>query len=136
MTTPVLEEPQKSLFDLNGKEFNPNWIDPLQPLLVPANPLHVKAHRLQILLDRLDIQASKNGAQFNSASYLSVLNEYIKSVQMINEGKTGHDLLDEKSVDPVGERDTTPTHSDVEPISMDSGIPTLDPTPGQGANPA
>ena len=86
------DEPQRSMFDLSGKEINPDWIDPGQALVVPANPLHVKAHKLQVLLARLDKQASRNGAQFNSANYLAILNEYTRCVQMINEGKTAHDM--------------------------------------------
>lgn len=119
MATDTLEEEQKTLFNLESKEINPYWINPEQPLLVPAAPLHVKAHKLQILLARLDQQAAKNGAQFNSANYLAILNEYTKSVQMINEGKTGHDLLDEGRLGSVGNGATAPEDRDVEPISMD-----------------
>lgn len=114
------DDEQAKLFDTETKAINPYWIDPNQPLLVPKNPLHFKAHRLQILLAQLDRQVQKNPAQFNSTTYLSVLNDFTKCVQMINEGKSADDLLDEAEVDSVGVEATPPADSDFEPISMDA----------------
>ena len=50
---------QKSLFNLNGREINPNWVDPNQPLFIPDEPLHFRAHHLQIMLHILEKQATK-----------------------------------------------------------------------------
>ena len=99
----VAEEEQGTLFNLKSKEIDPYWVDPKQPLKIPAEPLHVKAHRLQLLLERLDNQAAKNAAQFNSANYMAILNEYIKTVEQIKEGKTAGELLKSGSLGNGGD---------------------------------
>lgn len=79
----VAEAVQESMFDLSGKEFNAYWVDEKAPLFIPNNPLHWKAHKLQILISRLEVQASKNPAQFNSKNYIDALNEFQNLVEQI-----------------------------------------------------
>lgn len=82
---PAVEEKQNTLFDLSGKEFNAYWVDEKAPLFIPNNPLHWKAHKLQILVNRLEVQAQKNPAQFNSKNYIDALDELTKLLNQISE---------------------------------------------------
>lgn len=81
----AIEEQQNTLFDLSGKEYNAYWVDEKAPLFIPNNPLHWKAHKLQILVNRLEVQAQKNPAQFNSKNYIDALNELEKLMREITE---------------------------------------------------
>lgn len=126
----VAAEEQETLFDLKSKQINPYWVNPKQPLLVPANPLHVKAHRLQLLLERLDHQAEKNGAQFNSTTYLAVLNEYTKSVQLINEGKSAHDLLEQGNLGEDGKPGRQASLGNTDTTGLDIGVSPDNPIAG------
>ena len=122
-------EPQQ-LFNTDSKEIDPYWIDPSEPLRVPVEPLHVKAHKLQLLLDRLDKQASKAPAQFNSSNYLAILNEYTKCCTMINEGKTGHDLLVDGSLDENGKSGRQAPMGDPVAPGLGSGVSPDNPLAG------
>jgi hypothetical protein len=116
---PVMDEPQTTLLDLKTITISPYWVDPKQDLIVPVNPLHYKAHKLQLLLQRLDFQAEKNGAQFNSSTYLAVLNEYTKCIELINKGETS-DVMGQDEMVSFRVEATKTIHSDLEPISMDT----------------
>lgn len=118
---------QATLLDLSAKEINPYWIDPKQPLKVPADPLHWKAHELQILLEILKKQASKNPAQFNSRNYIDTLNAYTEVITQINKGKTADDVLDEGGLDQDGNDPAAPTVGERTTVSVDFGIPTQNP---------
>lgn len=129
MGAPTKEQTQ--VFDLTTLQaITPDWIDPMQPLLIPANPLHVKAHRLQVILAKLDQQAEKNPAQFNSANYMNILNEFIKCVTQIKEGKTSDDLLDEGSLDSDSSRSKAPAMGEGTSSSLDTGISADNPLAG------
>lgn len=77
-------EQQTPLFDLSGREFNAMWVDEKAPLFVANNPLHWQAHELQVLAARLKKQSERNPAQFNSTTYLSVLDKLRKCMDEIN----------------------------------------------------
>lgn len=94
---PPTEEVQESLFDLSGKEYNAYWVDEKAPLFIPNNPLHWKAHKLQILISRLEIQASKNPAQFNSKNYIDALSEFEKLITQITR-KASNEGVDERTL--------------------------------------
>lgn len=129
MSAPVVEETgQTALLDTSGKEFNAYWVDEKQNLFIPNNPLHFKAHKLQVLLARLDKQLIKNPAQFNASVYKSVLDEYTKCVEAINNGETSvsnaSDLGNDRNGDPappVGDRNLS---------SVRAGVSTDNPTAG------
>lgn len=110
---------QETLFDLSGKEYNAYWVDEKAPLFVPNNPLHWKAHKLQILVSRLEVQAQKNPAQFNSKNYIDALSELEKLLTDISK-RGDNESMDSRNL--VGSRDegTTSLDGQVEPISMDS----------------
>lgn len=116
----VDEAGQTALLDVTGKEFNAMWIDEKQSLFIPNNPLHFKTHKLQILLARLDKQAEKNPAQFNSTTYLAVLNEYTKCAKDINEGKDADD--DTPEVVGLGDNETAPAMGERVAAGVDNGI--------------
>lgn len=92
---------QPTLLDLDGEKLNAMWVDEKQPLFLPNNPMHWKAHKLQVLLARLDKQAEKNAAQFNSTTYLKILDEYTRCVKAITEGRE-NEVLDTQGVDSDG----------------------------------
>ena len=122
MAETVIEETgQTTLLDLDGKQYNAYWVDEKQPLFIPNNPLHWRAHKLQVLLDRLDKQAAKNPAQFNSRNYLDTLAEYTKCVTAINEGKTD-EILDEGRLDSDSPRSKAPEVGDRDASGVDSGV--------------
>jgi hypothetical protein len=89
---------QATLLDINTKDLNPYWVDEKQPLKVPVNPLHYEAHKYQILLNRLDIQAAKNPAQFNSGNYIQVMDKLSRIWDAINRGETLSEVLDKSRV--------------------------------------
>jgi len=94
---------QRSMFDLSGREFNAMWVDEKQPLFIANNPLHWKAHKLQILIARLDKQAEKNAAQFNSANYIAAVNELEKCMEKINDQGELDALHDESGLGEISE---------------------------------
>lgn len=124
----ALEENQNTLFDLSGKEFNAYWVDEKAPLFIPNNPLHWKAHKLQILVNRLEVQAQKNPAQFNSKNYIDALNELEKLMTQISE--RSDDELDKGEV--AGSRDevTAPTVGEGVTAGMGSGVSANNPLAG------
>lgn len=75
---------QVPLLDLNGRELNAMWVDENQPLFIPNNPLHWKAHKLQIALAKMEKQQERNPAQFNSTTYLAMLNQYTEVMDEVN----------------------------------------------------
>lgn len=101
------EANQESMFDLSSKEFNPYWIDENAKLIVPNQPLHWKAHKLQILIERLEKQAERNPAQFNSKNYIDALNEFEKLCTEINR-KAQDESLDAERVVESGNEGATP----------------------------
>ena len=129
-----MDDDQKSMFDLGGKELNPYWIDPKQKLFIPQQPLHWKAHRLQLLLDILDKQAQKNPAQFNSMNYIKTLNSYTRTVTLINNGhlidpedKADADGLtsesdDARKVGEAGNGNPAPAVGDGTPAGVGAGV--------------
>lgn len=121
---------QATLLDLSAKDINPYWIDPKQPLKVPANPLHWKAHELQILLEILKKQASKNPAQFNSRNYIDTLNAYTEVITQINMGKTADEVLDEGGLDQGGNDQGAPTVGEGASVSVDLGVSAKNPLAG------
>ncbi len=124
--TATAEAEQAQLLNTDTKEITPDWIDPLSPLKVPVNPLHYAAHKYQLILDRLDKQATRNPAQFNSGNYIAIMEKLEKLWQAINEGKTVNDL-DEGKLAPSGRPGNPPANGNLKPISMGSGVPTDDP---------
>lgn len=120
--TEVLEETQKTLFDLSSKEIHAYWTDEKQPLTIPNNPLHWKAHKLQVLLEVLMKQAKNAPSQFNSKNYIDALDKYTETINAIKTGKDSSDetVLDKGKVASIGDTGATPTHGNPEPISMDS----------------
>lgn len=130
MAEAVLDEPQTTMFNLESKEMNPYWVDPDQPLKIPVNPLHVKAHELQQLWQLMKAQAKKNGAQFNATAAVNVLNEYTKCVQMINEGKTAHDLLEQGKMAGDGESGRQAPMGDGVTPSLGAGVSPTNPLAG------
>jgi hypothetical protein len=123
---------QTSLLDLNGKEFNVMWVDESAPLFVANNPLHWKAHKFQILAARLEKQAEKNPAQFNSKTYMEVLNELERIMKEIINGKS---VLESRGLGekPAGSIDTPPV-GEGNASCMDTGISTDNPIARQGSN--
>lgn len=122
----TVEETQNTLFDLSGKEYNAYWVDEKAPLFIPNNPLHWKAHKLQILVSRLELQAQKNPAQFNSRNYIDSLNELEKLMTQITERAdsefNARDMADNGDAGeaaPVGKGNAP---------SVDSGISADNPT--------
>lgn len=121
---------QVPLLDLTGREFNLMWVDEKAPLFIANNPLHWKAHKLQILAARLEKQLERNPAQFNSKTYMDVIDQLGQCMKEINEHDT---VLDERELDssraksgetpPVGKGTTT---------SVDSGISADNPLSGEG----
>lgn len=75
---------QPAMLNLNTRELDPYWIDPAQPLEVPVNPLHYAAHKYQLILARLDMQAARNPAQFNSGNYIQIVEKLEKLWEEIN----------------------------------------------------
>jgi len=121
MAEPIIEETgQTTLLDLSGKELNAYWVDEKQNLFIPNNPLHFKAHKLQVLLARLDKQLIGNPAQFNAATYKTILDEYTKCVEDISDGRiTAHDSGD---LADDGESEATSQMGDGAPPSVDTGV--------------
>lgn len=124
----AVEETQNTLFDLSGKEFNAYWVDEKAPLFIPNNPLHWKAHKLQILVNRLEVQAQKNPAQFNSKNYIDALNELEKLMTQIAERAA--DELDTQSVGVSGDEGATPTMGDRVAPSVGAGVSANNPLAG------
>ena len=114
-------EAQQSLLDLSGKQFNINWVDDKQPLFIANNPLHWKAHKLQILIGRLEKQAERNPAQFNSRNYIDAVNELERCMIKINKGVTA-DVLESDDLEGIGNDAATPTMGEGASISMDTRI--------------
>ena len=138
MAEPVIEESgQVAMLDLDGKEYNAYWVDEKQNLFIPNNPLHFKAHKLQVLLARLDNQAAKNPAQFNSKNYIDALNEYTRCIKMINEGLTDDEVLDKGGMDSERAGNSKAPHvGEGASSSLDLGISADNPFAGQGSDTA
>jgi hypothetical protein len=127
----VAEEPQSTLFDINTRKINPYWIDPAAPLLVPQNPLHFHAHKLQLLLARMEVQAEKNGAQFNSANYFNALEKFTSLCEAINKGaKSIDEVPNARSVANTGDAGAAPGMGETTPPSLDTGISPDNPAAG------
>ncbi len=120
---------QAQLLNTDTKEINPYWVDPTAPLLVPINPLHYAAHKYQLILERLDNQAIKNPAQFNSGNYIQIMEKLEKLWQAINEGKTVNDL-DEGSLAQSRKSDPTPEVGAGITASVDPGVSADNPITG------
>ena len=113
---------QATLLNLEHKSINPYWIDPNQPLIVPADPLHWKAHELQILLEILKKQASKNPAQFNSKNYIDTLDKYTEVITQINKGMTADEILGSSHMAEVGDESAAPAMGARVPAGLGAGI--------------
>ena len=116
MSDTVAEQEQAALFDLSGKEFNLMFVDAHQPLQVFNNPLHWKAHKLQVLIARLDKQAERNPAQFNSANYITAMNELEKCMEKINA------VYDQGGLAEDGDAETAPEVGEGTTPSVDSRV--------------
>lgn len=126
-------EGQAQLLNTETKSITPNWVDPEQPLLVPVNPLHYVAHKYQLILARLDQQAAKNGAQFNSGNYIQIMEKLEKLWEAINAGKSTLD-------DPVSTSNDAGTVGELpagaasrvgkdRPVGVGAGVQTENPVP-------
>lgn len=115
---------EPTLFNVDTKLLNPDWIDPNTPLKIPVNPLHYKAHKLQLLLERLDKQATKNAAQFNSKNYMDILDEYTRLTDLINAGAKVDDKVLQQSggVVEAGDSGAEGELGKTDAASLDSGI--------------
>lgn len=117
-TAELVAGEQATLLDVSTKQYDPYWVDPQQPLAVPNNPLHYAAHKYQLILARLDQQAVKNPAQFNSGNYIAIMEKLEKLWEQIN-GKTPENL--DAGIVAGGRHDeTAPSDGEDELISMDS----------------
>jgi len=133
MNAPVAE--QSTLLDLGGRELNAMWVDENQPLFIPNNPLHWKAHKLQVALAKMEKQQEKNPAQFNSTTYLAMLNQYTEVLDEINkEAKVAHaeqvlesGKMDSGDSEQSGSGEVRPGKSD----GLDSGISADNPFAGK-----
>lgn len=123
---------QKSLFNLNGRELNPNWIDPNQPLFIPDQPLHYRAHKLQIMVHALEKQAVNNPAQFNSKNFREMLAEYTACVKAIKDGLD--EIPNERTVVDDGDEGTASEMGDGTPSGVDSRVSADNPFSGQGVH--
>lgn len=114
---------QGTLLDLDTRELNAYWVDPQQPLQVPTNPLHYAAHKYQLILQRLDIQAAKNPAQFNSGNYIAIMEKLEKLWQDINQ-RDGiiSETHDGGAVDPDGDEETTAGVGERTPLGVVAGV--------------
>lgn len=110
---------QATLLDVSTKQYDPYWVDPQQPLQVPNNPLHYAAHKYQLILARLDSQAVKNPAQFNSGNYIAIMEKLEKIWQQIN-GTAENENMGQSHVAGGGLTDAAAEDSEDELISMDS----------------
>lgn len=119
---------QKSLFNLNGKSINPNWVDPDQPLFIPDHPLHFRAHELQVMLHILKKQAVNNPAQFNSKNYREILADYTTCVKAIKDGLD--EVPHEGKLAEDGNEGTTSKMGEGTPVGVDSGISADNPFSG------
>lgn len=126
---------QATLLNLESKEFNPYWVDPAQNLVVPVSPLHYAAHRYQIILARLDVQAEKNPAQFNSGNYIAIMEKLEKLWEKINKGDTTSGEHDASGMVEVGDDETTSAMGEGAPPSVAVGISADNPFSRKGNNP-
>lgn len=112
---------QATLLDLNSRQFDAFWVNPQQPLQVPTNPLHYAAHKYQLILARMDVQAVKNPAQFNSGNYIQIMEKLEKLWEQINK-QDGiiNETMDARSVVGGGDIVGAPSDSKDKLISMDS----------------
>jgi len=103
--TATLEQgEQATLLDINTRQFDAYWVDPQQPLQVPTNPLHFAAHKYQLILARLDVQAAKNPAQFNSGNYIQIMEKLEKLWETINkQDGFKNETMDARSVATGGD---------------------------------
>ena len=118
MTMPVAEQAQ--LLNTETKEITPDWIDPSEPLKVPVNPLHYAAHKYQLILERLDKQAIRNPAQFNSGNYIQIMEKLEKLWEAINKGQSVNEVLDAGNVASGGNAGGSPPNGSGKSISMDT----------------
>jgi hypothetical protein len=124
----IEEATQNTLFDLSAKEFNIMWVDEKAPLSVPNNPMHWKAHKLQTLIARLEKQAERNPAQFNSKNYIDVLNEFERLMLEIKEGQ---DETYASTVGAVGDTSEAPAMGEGNAVGLDIGVSADNPTARQ-----
>lgn len=75
---------QTSLFDLSGRKLNLNFVDENTTLYIPNRAKHWKAYKLQQMIRRLETQAERNPAQFNSGNFMEILNQFEKIVGEIH----------------------------------------------------
>lgn len=129
MSEAVEEAEQTTLLNLDGKNLNAMWVDEKAPLFIPNNPVHWKAHKLQVLLSRLDKQAEKNGAQFNSNAYLSILNEYTKCVEAIRSNNESA-ILNEGNMEADGNGSAEVNVGETVALSVDNGVSPDNPAAG------
>jgi hypothetical protein len=120
----------ETLFDITGESINPNFVDEKQPLFIPTRPMHYKAHRLQVLLARLDKQAERNPAQFNSTAYLNVLERYTECCQAIKEGKEDEVLGSGNVAEERTGRSKAPSVGEGASAGLDFGVSTDNPLAG------
>ncbi len=129
------EVDQTALLDTNTKAINPYWLDPNQPLLVPVNPLHYAAHKYQIILARLDRQAERNPAQFNSGNYIAIMEKLEKLWERINKGETTTDEPNTPTPNDSGAMGglsggAPAAVGQAAPAGLDNGVPPQNPFSG------
>lgn len=111
---------QTLLLDTDTKEIDAYWVDPAQPLKIPVNPLHYTAHKYQLMLERLDLQARRNPAQFNSGNYIAIMEKLENLLEQISKEQTGNENMGSGNMAQGGKQGTAPGNSQIKPISMDS----------------
>lgn len=129
MSETLDDQEQTTLLNLEGKSLNTMWVDEKAPLFIPNNPVHWKAHKLQVLLSRLDKQAEKNGAQFNSTAYLSILNEYTKCVEAIRSNNENA-ILNEGNLESDRNGSSARTVGETIALGVDHGVSADNPAAG------
>ena len=120
-----------TLLNVDYDKLNPDWIDPNSPLKIPRNPLHYKAHKLQLLLDRLEVQATKNAAQFNSKNYIDALNEWERVIDLIKSGALTDDkVLGSRKLDKDGNESPEGELGEAVTDLLDNGVSADNPAAG------
>ena len=117
------ENEPETLFDLSALEVQVKLPNENKILFIPLKPVHHKALKLQNLINTMEVQAAKNGAQFNSRNYLDALNSFTECAEEIRkEIERGSDLVTGVMA-AVGNEGTAGADSEIKPISMGFGVP-------------
>ena len=112
---------QTALLDLSAREFNIMFVDETQPLQVAVNPLHWRLHKLQIAAARMENQADRNPAQYNSTTYIATIDKMAELMEQINKQEPGgNEILGSQFVVGSGNAAGAPGNGQTKSISMDS----------------